>query len=84
MENKKKIEKIEKNSRKKKDERKKIGHKHHFMTFHFITCHSHLMLHGEMFFSRLYPRIKKWVIHWKPESAQSSTFRRNLGTIFKR
>ena len=29
------------------------------MTFHFTTCHSHLMLHGEMLFSRFYPRIKK-------------------------
>ena len=28
------------------------------MTFHFITCHSYLMLHGEMLFSRLYLRIK--------------------------
>ena len=33
------------------------------MTFHFITCHSYLMLHGEMLFSRLYPRIKNgWFI----------------------
>ena len=45
--------KLKKNSRKNE---LKIGH--HFMTFHFTTCHSYLMLHGEMLFSRLYPRIK--------------------------
>ena len=44
---------------KKIQEKKKIGYKHHFMTFHFITCHSYLMLHGEILFSRLNSRIKK-------------------------
>ena len=28
------------------------------MTFHFTTCHSYLMLHSEMLFFRLNPRIK--------------------------
>ena len=42
------------------------------------------MLHGEILFSRLNPRIKKWVIHWKSESALSSTFRKNLGMTFKK
>ena len=51
------------------------------MTFHFTTCHSYLMLHGEILFSKLY---WKWGIHWKSESTSLSTFRKNLGTTFKR
>ena len=45
---------------KKLKKRKKIESRisFHFMTFHFTTCHSYLMSHDEMLFSRLYPRIK--------------------------
>ena len=59
-----KLKKIEKRRKfKKKNRWIESRTSFHFMTFYFTTCHSYLMLHGEMLFSRLYPRIKNgWFI----------------------
>ena len=60
---------LKKKIEKKKIQEIKIKSRTSFHDISFTTCHSYLMLHGEILFSRLYPRIKKWVIHCKPESA---------------
>ena len=48
--------KIQKRNNTKIQKQKKFGNR--FITFHFITRHSYLMLHGEILFSRLNPRIE--------------------------